>query len=300
MSYHHAGAPDIVPREQLDFGLDGDIPKYWLAGDVFKTRMFDALSTLFPVGERFFITCVRDFKDQITDPELQAQIRDFTRQEAQHSMLHTRYNDRLAAQGVKVSHILKSQERRLFGLIRQRTSRRFSLGITAAAEHVTSVMANAFVERHDILEGADERIRALYVWHAMEEMEHKAVAYDVLKGVAKASYFTRILSMLSVSLLFPYHVVRIMNHMFRVDGYTRWGRVKLWSKGLWWLFKPGGLVLPLIPRMLSYYQPGFHPWQHEVVPSYPRWLELMSHLSPVEASNQLMNDQPRQPSPSAA
>ena len=62
--------PAIVPREKLDFGLDGDLPRFWLDNDPFKTRFFDAMSTLFPVGERFFISCVRDFRDQVTDPRL--------------------------------------------------------------------------------------------------------------------------------------------------------------------------------------------------------------------------------------
>jgi uncharacterized protein len=297
MNHLHPGAPDIVPREKLDFGLDGDIPKYWLEGDAFKTRMFDALSTLFPVGERFFITCVRDFKDQITDQALLEQIRDFNRQEGQHSLLHGRYNDRLQAQGVRVDQILKKQERRLFGLIRGRMSRRFSLGITAAAEHITSVMANAFVERPEILEHADERIRALFVWHAMEEMEHKAVAYDVLVDVAKASYFTRILTMMLVTFLFPFHTSRVMKHMFTVDGFTRGQRLKMWAKGMWWLFKPGGVISPVIPALLSYYRPGYHPWQHPVVPSYPRWLQLMKQYSPVDASNRLMAMHPSRQSP---
>ncbi|HEX5372573.1 MAG TPA: metal-dependent hydrolase [Aquabacterium sp.] len=284
-----APAPDIIPREHLDFGLDGDIPRFWLAGDPFKTRLFDAMSTLFPVGERFFITCVRDFKDRITDPKLQQQIKDFTRQEAQHSMLHTRYNQRLADQGIGVDRILEGQERRLFGIIRKKLSREFSLGITAAAEHITAIMADAFVERHHILDGADDRIRALYVWHAMEEMEHKAVAYDVLTGVAQASYLTRVLSMLLVTILFPFHVFRIMRHMLQVDGFSRWERTRIWAKGLWWLYKPGGVFLPLLGQYFSYLKPGFHPWDEPVVPCYPEWSRLMAERSPIDASKQLMN-----------
>ena len=76
-------AQAIVPREKLDFGLDGDIPKYWFDGNPFKTRFFDALSTLFPEGEKFFIVCVRDFSEGITDPQLAQEVRDFTRQEGE-------------------------------------------------------------------------------------------------------------------------------------------------------------------------------------------------------------------------
>lgn len=281
--------PDIVPRERLDFGLDGDIPRHWLEGDAFKTRLFDAMSTLFPVGERFFITCVRDFKDRIDDPELLRHIKDFTRQEGQHGIVHTQYNNRLQEQGVRVDMILQGQERRLFGLIRGKLSREFTLGITAAAEHITAIMADAFVERPDILAGADHRVRAMYVWHAMEEMEHKAVAYDVLTKVAKAGYGTRVASMLLVTILFPFHVFRIMRHMLEVDGFTRWQRTKLWAKGLWWLYKPGGVFTPLAGAYFSYLKPGFHPWDHPAVASYPEWVRLMGLHDPVEASDRLVD-----------
>jgi predicted metal-dependent hydrolase len=285
------GGPAIVPREKLDFGLGDthtDIARYWLDEDPFKTRFFDAMSTLFPVGERFFITCVRDFRDQVTDPHLLQEIKDFTRQEGQHGIVHTQYNDRLQAQGVRVDMILRGQEQRLFGMLRKRLSRKFTLGITAAAEHITAIMADAFVQRAEIMQGADERMRAVYTWHAMEEMEHKAVAFDVLTKVAKASYFTRALSMILVTLLFPFHTFRIMRHMLQVDGFSRWERTKIWAKGLWWLYKPGGLFMPLALRYFEYLKPGFHPWDHAAVASYVPWLELMQRTTPVDASNQLM------------
>jgi predicted metal-dependent hydrolase len=254
--------PPIIPREKLDFGLDGDIPQYWLNGDPFKTRFFDALSTLFPVGERFFITCVRDFKDRTTDPKM--------------------------LQGIAVDAILQGQEKRLFGIIRQHTSREFTLGITAAAEHITAIMADCFVERPQIFEGADERIRALYIWHAMEEMEHKAVAFDVLQDVAHSSYGNRIGSMLLVTLLFPFHVFRIMKRMLQVDGFSRWQRTKIWAQGLWWLYKPGGLFSPMVGKYFSYLKPGFHPWQEPVVPSYDNWLRLLKETGdPIQAGNHL-------------
>jgi len=283
-----SSSPAIVPREKLDFDLDGDIAKYWLDNDPFKTRFFDALSTLFPVGEKFFITCVRDFKDRITDPKLQQDIKDFTRQEAQHSMLHTQYNNRLHRQGINVPEILLRQERRLFGLLRQRLSREFTLGITAASEHVTAIMADCFIERPEIFAHADPRIRALYVWHAMEEMEHKAVAFDVLTRVAQASYRTRATSMLLVSLIFPYHVMKIMAYMLQTDGFSRWQRTKIWAKGLWWLYKPGGIFMPMLGKHFAYLKPNFHPWQEPAVVSYEPWKRLLKESGdPITASDSL-------------
>src|SRR5690349_11134392 len=95
----------VVPRANLEFGFDGDIPRHWYDNDPFKTRFFDAMSTTFPEGERFFIECVRDYRDQVTDPELKQQVKDFIYQEGQHGMQHDRFNARLQAQGVRVDII---------------------------------------------------------------------------------------------------------------------------------------------------------------------------------------------------
>src|SRR5574343_1591728 len=129
MAQHNDKQHPIVPREKLDFGFDDSIPKHWFGGDPFRTRFFDAMSLIFPPGEKFFMVTVRDYRDQITDPKLLQDIKDFNRQEAQHSMLHTQYNNRLHRQGIDGPEILKRQEQRLFGLLRSRTSREFTRGI---------------------------------------------------------------------------------------------------------------------------------------------------------------------------
>ncbi len=278
MTAAHASRHDqhvpIVPREKLDFGLDdADIPRYWMDNDPFKTRFFDAMSTLFPQGEKFFITSVREFKDDITDPQLQQEVRDFTRQEAQHSMIHRQFNDRLAAQGVDIDYINRELEKHFFERMPRFTSRYQRLSATAALEHLTAMMCTCFFERKELLDTSDPRVRAMYAWHAIEEVEHKAVAYDVLTKVAKVAYPRRVLSMMIVTFGFPITVATIMNHMFKVDGFSFVERVKLWAKGLWWFYKPGGLFPPTLGYYFAYYKPGFHPWKVKEMPSYGTWLE---------------------------
>ena len=278
----------IVPRENLDFGLDGDIPKYWMDNDPFKTRFFDAMSTLFPMGEKFFITSVREFKDQITSPKLQQEVKDFTRQEAQHSLVHRQYNERLKKQGVEIDDINAQLETRLFVDAFKLTTPVQRLAVTSALEHLTSMMCTSFFERRELLDKSDARVRALYAWHAIEEVEHKAVAFDVLTQVAKAGYWQRNLAMLTVSFGFPLTVSKIMNHMFKVDGFSRWQRVGMWAKGLWWFYKPGGLFMPTLGYYLAYYRPGFHPWKVKEMPSYGTWLQTFQRTGdPIAAGNAL-------------
>jgi predicted metal-dependent hydrolase len=278
----------IVPREHLDFGLDGDIPKYWMGNDPFKTRFFDAMSTLFPMGEKFFITSVREFRDQVTSPQLQQEVKDFTRQEAQHSLVHRQYNERLKAQGVEIDSINERIENRLFIDAAKVTTPVQRLAITSALEHLTSMMCTSFFERRELLEASDARVRALYAWHAIEEVEHKAVAFDMLTKVAKAGYWQRNLAMLTVTFGFPITVATIMNHMFKVDGFSRWQRAKLWARGLWWFYKPGGLFMPTLGYYLAYYKPGFHPWKVKEMPSYGTWLSTFERTGdPIAAGNAL-------------
>jgi predicted metal-dependent hydrolase len=278
----------IVPREHLNFGLDGDIPKYWMGGDPFKTRFFDAMSTLFPIGEKFFITSVREFSKKVTDPTLQQEVKDFIRQEAQHTLVHRQYNERLKAQGVDIDGISKRLEDQLIINAPKVSSASQRLAATAALEHLTSMMCTCFFERRELLEASDPRVRAMYAWHAIEEVEHKAVAFDVLTKVAKAGYLQRNLSMLMVTFGFPFTVARILDHMLQVDGFNVWQRAKLWAKGLWWFYKPGGLFIPTIGYYLAYYKPGFHPWKVREMPSYGTWLKTFERTGdPIAAGNAL-------------
>ncbi len=266
----------IVPREKLDFGLDGDIPKYWFGGDAFKTRFFDAMSTLFPEGERFFISCVRDFRDQVTDPVLMQEIKDFIRQEGQHGIVHTQFNDRLKAQGIDVDMLERIEKQLLFNIVRKYVPKKHTLATTAAAEHMTAIMAHSFFERKEVLESADPRMRAMYAWHAMEEIEHKAVAFDVMQKIAKVWYPRRVLAMMEVTLGFTIHALLITHYMLKVDGFSRWERTKMWATGLWWLYKPGGLFLSIFGHYIQYYKPGFHPWQTGQMHSYQLWLDTLN------------------------
>lgn len=277
----------IQPREKLDFQLDSGVPRYWNGGDPFKTRFFDAMSLTFPIGERYFISTVRPYRDQITDPTLLKEVKDFTRQEAQHGMVHTEFNDMLLKQGLQVEWTQTFLDRK-FKWQMSAWSKAFNLAYTSAAEHMTAMMCKTFMERADIIEPFDHRMRALYAWHSIEEVEHKAVCFDVLTKVAKAGYLQRCLTMLTITFGFPLTVARIMNHMFQVDGFSRWQRAKLWARGLWWFYKPGGLFIPTLGYYLAYYKPGFHPWKVKEMPSYGTWLKVFEQTGdPIAAGNAL-------------
>jgi len=265
---------DIVVRKNLDFQLDADdIPRYWMAGDAFKTRVFDAVQSTFPDGERYFISAVRAFRDRITDPVLLQAVKDFTMQEGQHGQVHTNYNERLRSQGIAIDAFTRQTkevtENRL-----QTFSAEYNIAMTAALEHFTAMMADLFFAEKDMLEGADSRVRAMFAWHAIEEMEHKAVAFDVMQKVANVSYSLRVTAMTHATLAFSLYTVIAPWHMLKMDGYSTRERLTMYAKGLPWLVGPRkGVLGRLLPMIGSYYKPSFHPNHIPTVHNYRAWLD---------------------------
>ena len=274
----------IVVREKLDFGLQDAIPRFWLGGDPFKTRFFDAMSITFPEGERYFISCVRDFRDAVTDPGLQQDIKDFIRQEGQHGLIHRQFNDSLKAQGIAVDRLEGYTRSFLFGFMRRFMPRKHNLACTAASEHLTAIMAQVFFVKGGAMAAADPRMHSMYAWHAMEETEHKAVAFDVMQKVAKVAYPRRVYALCEATLSFNVQILLYTLSMLKADGFSRLQRLKMVYSGLWWVYGPGGLFSAHLRAYLRYFRPGFHPWQVAEAPCYGLWRETFDRTGdPMEA-----------------
>src|SRR5690606_17956585 len=179
----------IRPR-QPEFDLPSPMPRHWHSGDAFKTHFFNAMSVLFPDGERFFIDSVRLFREQIEDPLLKEQIRGFIGQEGHHSREHLVYSQRLRELGYDVDRLEHALQRRL-GFVKKHLPGKLQLAATCATEHLTAIMADALLTEPNWLDGADPRMARLWRWHALEETEHKAVAFDVYQQACGRKWLRR-------------------------------------------------------------------------------------------------------------
>ncbi len=277
----------ITPREHLDFKLDESLPQYWFGGDPFKTRLLEAVCATFPEGERYFISSVRHYRDQITDPQLQQDVRDFSRQEGQHGLVHTEFNDLLQARGLPMSGLLANQKKIVNHQLKN-WSPEFNIAYTAACEHVTALMADCFFSDQRTLAGAHPHVRAMLAWHSIEEMEHKAVAFDVMTRVAGVSQLTRRSAMLFLTLMFIGYSFYDAQLFLKADGFSRTERLKMMVKGARWAFGKKGILSPMAKPWAAYFRKDFHPWQQQILPAYQTWLDVMEQTGdPIAAGEAL-------------
>lgn len=246
-----------IPVRRMDFEFDDAIPKYWFTDNPVMTMVMTGLSCTFPEGERMFIRSVRHYQDQITDPVLQKEVRAFIGQEANHGKEHDTFNAFMAKKGLPIYEIMNFVHK---GIARQEQllSARHMLAKTCALEHFTAMFAERILESPELLDSIDERLRALWLWHAIEESEHKSVAFDVYQNQV-GSYWVRVSEMALTSVLFSFFTGLHTFTLLRASGEL--GNVKALRKGADALWGKKGFLKGMLPRYLAYYRRDFHPAQ---------------------------------------
>jgi uncharacterized protein len=256
------------------------------------TQFFNALSLQFPDGERFFIESVRNYREYIADPLLKQQVMGFIGQEAMHTREHAEYNALLSTQGIPVQ---RTQERlaELFNFYRRRLPKDIQLALTVSVEHHTAMLANWLLSNPEIMKGAVEAYAQVWTWHALEETEHKAVAFDVWRAVMKPglyTYLVRVVTYLLVSTAIWTGQCLIHSGLLYAD--RRNNRHHL--RGLWrtWklLFTPRRGIFPhCFKESLSFMRPDFHPWDHDNrhLLEQVDWIAAHHKARPVAASKGL-------------
>jgi hypothetical protein len=262
MIHKQSQSPDALnfgprrPSFELAEALAGD----WHGGSAFRTAYFNAMSMLFPLGEKFFIDSVRFFRNRIDDPKLLDEITAFQGQEAIHRLQHQKYNELLCRQrGYDLARFEQPVRDRMAWAYRTFSARRRLAG-TVANEHLTAIMADDMLAHKDAFTGADPRVAALWQWHGIEETEHKAVAFDVFIAVGGTLRERRQALMMNTAFFFK-DTFRNLCVMLNHDG--RLWSIREWLSGFKYLFIKPGILRRVLLAYLKFYKKDFHPWQHD-------------------------------------
>ena len=277
-----AATPRPIPERTISVrrpGITYDgaaTDRYFVADDILRSHIAAQLSAVFPEGEDFFVRSVRSYRDQITDPVLKEQVKGFIGQEALHGREHRAFNDRLQELGYPTRFTDKRVKIGL-GILGKVAPKAHQLAVTAALEHYTATLAEALLRDDGARsEFTTDEIRTLFTWHALEETEHKSVAFDVFQhvsgnrrirvgtmyGVHVGFLFAMTLSV-AISLAFDRHARR---HPLEVLRSIRRLRTHVF-------FQPA-----VLRRLRDYDRADFHPDDHDTVELLDHWRAELGDL----------------------
>lgn len=251
----------ITPRDRR-FGRATATPRLWHGGRVEATAIYNALSTTFPAGEAFFVESVRAFRKG-APPKLSEEIKGFTTQEAIHSREHDAFNKRATRSGYDLSKLEAQVEKRL--AITRDKAPIVSLAATMALEHFTAILAHQLLANPRHLAGAEPETADLWRWHAVEEIEHKGVAYDTWRFATQhwtrwKRWKVKAKVMLYVTRNFVVDRTAGALELMRQDGVTG---VKAWWLLLTYLWVRPGMFRKIAGAWFKFFLPGFHPWNED-------------------------------------
>ena len=251
-----------VRRQSFDFAAT---PKYYFDNNPLLSYLLTALSLTFPHGERFFVHSVRNVRDQIKNDTLQKDVSAFIGQEAMHSHAHEDFNHFVEGLGLDIQPILDSEYEKI-EYAKSKLNHKQQLAVTCALEHFTAIIAQYLLEHPDFHRQLNPRVAKLWMWHALEETEHKAVAFDVYQEIF-ADQVTRKRIMRIITTTF---LSRISYLTFKLLLNDPLGR-KQWRQHITAFKQLKGVFTTLVPAYLDYYQDNFHPNQHDSTQITAHW-----------------------------
>ena len=249
----------ITPRDRK-FERGALSPRLWHGGSVEATAIYNALSATFPVGEAFFVESVRAFREG-APPKLAEEIKGFTTQEAIHSREHAAFNKAAVEGGYDLTPLEARIEDRL-DFVKSKPPIAW-LASTMALEHFTAIFAHELLKDPRHLGPAEAEAAAMWRWHAIEEIEHKGVAYDTWLHATRhwprsKRWKVKAKVMLNATYNFVVHRTLGAIELLRQDGIIG---PKAWFGLMWFMWMRPGIMRKVFSAWAAFFLPGFHPWK---------------------------------------
>ena len=267
--------PEPIPTRPLEIAdsLD-DLHRHFAADkDIVMSHVLAVLSSVFPDGEDYFVRSVEAVRHKISDPELAAAVDGFIGQESMHGREHRALNERLAELGYPTEAIGR-YVRRLTGFRERFQGERANLAYTAALEHYTATLAETLLgdpSARAVI--GHDGVRSLLLWHALEEAEHKAVAFDVYRAVGGTERM-RVTAMWITHLTFVLETSIWAAISLAMDPAARRHPVRV-ARGAWQLRRSPFATRSAVKQLFQYHRRGFHPNDRDTTDLIVQWRERL-------------------------
>jgi predicted metal-dependent hydrolase len=260
-------ARDIPVRRLEPFPADR-LSLRFAGADPVMSHAVAVLSAMFPNGEDFFVRSVRNYRDQVSDPELRQQVNRFAGQETMHGRIHRDFNNRLQEVGFKSNVVDRSVGIGFNGVLARVLPESVQLAVTAALEHYTATLAEVLMSEPKAQELFGDEVRYLLLWHALEESEHKAVAFEVYQEVVGNELLRRAV-MQSTTGVFVGGL--LIGTVYSAASNLGVRDLPELVRSLARLPRSPFLAPGVLRRILSYNRPDFHPDTFDATELVNRW-----------------------------
>jgi predicted metal-dependent hydrolase len=261
-----------IKVRNVEFKFD-KVPKHWILGSSIATHFINSMHVVFPEGEKFFVRSVRKFAKEIKSESLKKDVANFCGQEGVHAREHQRFWEVMQEQDLRPDRFAKFLKTTAFSgkysvenitttflnRLQPRLGDKMALSITTALEHYTAILAHAFFHEPIATNKhiAPQMLEMLH-WHACEEIEHKAVAFDVLKEVDD-SYIIRATGMGMATLMLWGYIATGQVYFLSQDKDKSIIRMPVESFILFKTVVFGEIGKTMSKHLLEYFRKDFHP-----------------------------------------
>ena len=248
---------DNIPVRPLKFDATHSEP-VWSKSSPEFAMFINALGVDVPHFERFLVRVMREYRGELSDPGLLQDVQAIIGQESHHAFNFSKWTQRLAEKYPDVARVDDACSKTFTGMTKR--SKKFQIGFVAGYETFTFLGGLIILQRyHELMGEADPVMRAIWVWHQVEEVEHGAVAFDFYNAFYREHEWFR-----------KFMVVRAFGHilsetfkayapMVRGEGlYKTPGKaLKAWGFFCRFGFDLAWSALPVLKR-------GYHPRNHPI------------------------------------
>lgn len=259
-----------IPVRHMQFVFADELPKKFAFDNALATTVFVVFSAVFPTGERFFMDSVRHFRHQVTDPVLQKEIAGFIGQEAIHGREHERFNRALIKNGFDVNVGIRAIKRGL-GLLRKLNPTQ-QLACTVVMEHATANLAVLWLTHSKLNLLSDTKTLSMWQWHALEELEHKSVSFDVYQHVTQDKWLDRLVAVGAVTGLAGFILYAWIRIAYQ-QGCHR--DIRDFKQGMSLLFGKEGFLVPLFIKAPEVLKKDFNPRNDDTEKLEKIWKEKL-------------------------
>lgn len=221
-----------IDVRRVPFEFPDDLDPVWNEDHREWSHMINGASLTMPYLEPFLIATLREAAGDIDDPAIVEEVAGFVGQEGQHFRTHRRYNELLKTNGYPELAEVEDAMKRSYARIKTKRSLAFRLAYAAGFESMTLGVTKWLIEeRVKLFAGADTRVVSFVLWHMVEEVEHKRVAFDAYQA-AVGNYWHRSLGVLTGSMHVFLWSRKGCIAMLKADGQWRnpRSRLKLWRR----------------------------------------------------------------------